>query len=50
MDELDVIAGLAALEIVLDELGYEVEPGSAVSAAQRSLMGEQSVGLRGMAQ
>jgi aspartate aminotransferase-like enzyme len=38
-DELDVVAGLAALELVLAELGHDVEPGSAVSAAQRVLMG-----------
>lgn len=34
-DELDVVSGLAALEMVLDELGYKVEPGAAVVAAQR---------------
>ena len=38
MDELDVIAGLAALEMVLDDLGYGVEPGRAVTAAQRVLI------------
>jgi aspartate aminotransferase-like enzyme len=38
MDEIDVVAGLAALEIVLSELGMDVEPGSAVSAAQRVLL------------
>jgi len=38
MDELDVVAGLAALEMVLADLGLDVEPGSAVSAAQRSLI------------
>ncbi len=42
MDELDVVAGLAALEIVLDGLGYEIEPGRAVSAAQRVLIGRRS--------
>jgi aspartate aminotransferase-like enzyme len=40
MDELDVVAGLAALEMVLNDLGFKVEPGSAVSAAQRMLMGK----------
>ncbi|WZO97158.1 alanine--glyoxylate aminotransferase family protein [Isosphaeraceae bacterium EP7] len=43
MDELDVISGLAALEMVLDELGYEVEPGRAVTAAQRVLLGQKRV-------
>ena len=38
MDELDVVAGLAALEMVLAELGHDVEPGAAVSAAQRVLI------------
>jgi aspartate aminotransferase-like enzyme len=36
-DELDVIATLAALEMALAELGYEVEPGRAVTAAQQVL-------------
>lgn len=45
MDELDVISGLAALEMVLDDLGHDVEPGRAVTAAQRVLMGRhQAVG------
>ncbi len=38
MDEIDVVAGLAGLEMVLNDLGYPVEPGSAVAAAQRVLM------------
>jgi aspartate aminotransferase-like enzyme len=40
MDELDVISGLAALEMVLGKLDYPVEPGTAVTAAQRVFMGE----------
>src|SRR5215472_13139350 len=39
-DELDVIAILAALEMVLADLGYDVEPGRAVAAAQQALMGQ----------
>lgn len=47
-DELDVVAGLAALEMVLDELGHELEPGAAVSAAQRVLLGRTATaGARG---
>jgi aspartate aminotransferase-like enzyme len=42
MDELDVIAGLAALEMVLDDLGFDVEPGRSVSAAQQVLIGQHS--------
>ncbi len=38
-DELDVIATLAALEMALAGLGFEVEPGRAVTAAQQVLMG-----------
>lgn len=34
MDELDVISGLAALEMVLNDLGHDVEPGRGVTAAQ----------------
>jgi aspartate aminotransferase-like enzyme len=41
-DELDVVAGLAALELVLAELGHEVEPGRAVTAAQQVLMGQHA--------
>ena len=37
-DEIDVVAALAALELILHDLGHPVEPGSAVAAAQRSLM------------
>ena len=42
-DELDVVAGLAALEMVLNELGHDVQPGCAVTAAQRVLLGQKSV-------
>ena len=38
-DEIDVVAALAALEMVLHDLGHPVEPGAAVAAAQRSLIG-----------
>lgn len=38
-DELDVISGLAALEMVLNDLGHKVEPGAAVVAAQRVFLG-----------
>jgi len=43
MDELDVVAGLAALEMVLSELGYEVEPGCAVTAAQQVLLAHKAL-------
>jgi aspartate aminotransferase-like enzyme len=42
MDEVDVIGGLAALEMVLNDLGYEVEPGKAVTAAQQVLLGRRT--------
>jgi len=41
-DELDVVATLAALEMTLAELGHDVEPGRAVTAAQQVLMGARS--------
>jgi len=41
MDELDVISGLAALEMVLNDLGFDVEPGAAVTAAQQVLLGRK---------
>mgnify|MGYP001178169374 CR=1 FL=1 len=39
-DELDVVSALAALEMTLAELGFEVEPGKAVTAAQQVLIGK----------
>ncbi len=42
MDELDVISGLAALEMVLSDLGMEVEPGVAVTAAQQVFLGRKA--------
>ncbi len=41
-DELDVISALAALEMTLAELGVEVEPGRAVTAAQKIFLGQRS--------
>ncbi len=37
-DELDVISSLAALEMVLSDLGLDIEPGAAVTAAQQVLL------------
>lgn len=39
-DELDVISALAALEMSLSELGLDVEPGKAVTAAQQVFLGK----------
>ena len=41
-DELDVISTLAALEMTLAELGYDLEPGRAITAAQQVLIGQKS--------
>ncbi len=41
-DELDVISALAALEMVLSDLGMDVEPGVAVTAAQQVLIGQKA--------
>ena len=38
LDEIDVVAGLAALELVLHDLGHPVQPGAAVTAAQQILI------------
>ena len=43
-DELDVISTLAALEMTLAELGYDVEPGRAITAAQQVLIGQKGRG------
>ena len=39
-DELDVVAGLAGLEMVLAELGHDFKPGAAVTAAQEVLLSQ----------
>ncbi len=41
-DELDVIGTLAALEMALAELGHEIEPGRAITAAQQVLIGQKN--------
>jgi aspartate aminotransferase-like enzyme len=46
-DEIDVIGVLAALEIVLAELGRDVEPGRAVAAAQQVLIGYRAAAAVG---
>jgi aspartate aminotransferase-like enzyme len=46
MDELDVISGLSALEMVLDDLGYAVTPGQALTAAQRVLISEKKAPIK----
>jgi serine---pyruvate transaminase len=46
MDEIDVIGGLAALEMVLNDLGFDIEPGCAVTAAQQVFLGKQAVAGR----
>jgi len=45
-DELDVISALAALEMVLSDLGMDVEPGAAVTAAQQVLIGQKAAASR----
>lgn len=40
-DEIDVVAGLAALELVLHNLGYKLTPGAAVTAAQQVILGHK---------
>ena len=45
-DELDVISSLAALEMVLSDLGLDIEPGVAVTAAQQVLLARTVAGSR----
>ena len=42
LDELDILGSLAAIELVLIEMGHAVEPGAAVAAASRILAKPQS--------
>ncbi len=44
-DEIDVVAGLAALEMVLHDLGYVVKPGCAVTAAQQVLLAPEKIAV-----
>ena len=37
IDQFDVLTALAGVELVLLEMGYHVEPGKGVAAAQRML-------------
>ena len=37
IDQFDVLAALSGVELVLREMGFDVEPGSGVAAAQRVL-------------
>ena len=39
IDQFDVLSGLAGVELVLLEMGYPVEPGRGLAAAQRVLAG-----------
>ena len=39
LDELDIIATLAAIELVLDEMGHPVTLGTATAAASRAIKG-----------
>ena len=37
IDQFDILAALAGVELVLLEMGYRVEPGRGVAAAQKVL-------------
>ncbi len=43
MDELDVITGIAALEMVLSDLGMDIEPGRGVTAVQQVLISARAL-------
>jgi aspartate aminotransferase-like enzyme len=40
LDQLDIVAALVAVELVLDELGHDVTLGAAATAASRVLQEE----------
>jgi serine---pyruvate transaminase len=44
IDQFDVLAALSGLELVLLEMGYRLEPGAGVAAAQRALAGAAAGG------
>ncbi len=46
MDELDVISGLAALEMVLADLGFDIKPGAGVTAAQQIFIGRKQAAVQ----
>jgi aspartate aminotransferase-like enzyme len=39
IDQFEVLAAISGLELVLQEMGYRLEPGAGVAAAQRALAG-----------
>jgi aspartate aminotransferase-like enzyme len=39
IDQFDILAALAGVELVLKEMGYSLEPGAGVAAAQKVLAG-----------
>ena len=41
-DEIDVVGALAALEMVLHDLGMKITPGASVTAAQQVLLGKKA--------
>ena len=42
IDELDILSALAAIELVLVEMGHPVALGSGVAAASRVLAGQRT--------
>lgn len=40
MDELDIIGTISALELLLSEVGWEIQPGRAVTAVQEVFAGD----------
>lgn len=44
IDQFDVLAAISALELVLGEVGYKMEPGAGVAAAQRALAAARGQG------
>jgi aspartate aminotransferase-like enzyme len=47
IDQFDVLTALASVELVLLEMGYPVEPGKGVAAAQRMLAQVMPVAAKG---
>jgi aspartate aminotransferase-like enzyme len=41
IDQFDVLAGLSALELVLQEMGFKCLPGAGVAAAQQALAAQR---------
>jgi aspartate aminotransferase-like enzyme len=49
IDQFDILAALAGVELVLLEMGYRLKPGQGITAAQR-VLAQEAAGPRGVSE